>query len=185
MTLIDIKKLNDELNAMIAAQEAEIQRMEDEITERNAYRLMQMITQMNEFAVIAKEFEENIFVNLPIKWDGYSTRIRITPRGFSIEYLNYLGFVNTQVSIRFNRTYNSYCYDEQVTTVLDWWWGHAAEFRRMFEEECVKILCEKAEKANAKYKAATDKYSSAMARKVDGCRTPESQVAGGDGGTTA
>ena len=44
MALIDIKKLNDELNAMIAAQEAEIQRMEDEITEWNAYRLMQMIT---------------------------------------------------------------------------------------------------------------------------------------------
>lgn len=175
MALIDIKKLNDELNAMIAAQEAEIKRMEDEIAERNAYHLMQMITKMEKFAVIVKEFEENIFVNLPIKCDGYSTRIRITPRGFSIEYLNYLGFVNAQISFRFNRTYDSYCYSEHevnVTAVLDWWWDHEAEFRLMFEEECVKILTRKAEKANEKYKAATDKYMA-----LGGCRTPESQVA--------
>ena len=161
MGLIDIKKLNAEIDTMIANQKGEIAEMKEKYDETMEYRYTLMITAFKEFAAVANEIGMPIVVNMKnFDTDGSAA----CPHGVKflqktlceIVWTNILGDSSDCALICFDSIYDKRV--RYINDTINYWWDHAAGFRMTFEEKCIKAIKAKAEAANAEYSKAKENY---------------------------
>ena len=177
MSLIDLKKLNAEIDELIARQDEEVKAMKVEAKEKWSQKYSQMIASLKEFAGIAKDIDGghgNIEVlttaigkpgNLCCT-DYYYIRFSSNPDMYHIVTHNILGADYINYTINFNSSYETLIaygdYEKMLNGIVGWWTNNMDEFERRFEEACLKYIKEKAEKANDRYKAAERRLNEAQ-----------------------
>ena len=167
MGLIDIARLNAEVNKLIDAQKEEVAAMNAEVEAKREFRFQQMLTFFETMGCLTKELGESIRVpvatldtdygdkdNVYITFSSSGSRFKITRRNYRGEFYSYIhiGFdAEYEKVMRFGGS-------GMVDRVVNWWWDNAAEFERRFEKECLNIITAKAERANADYARAKEVY---------------------------
>lgn len=168
MALIDIMKLNEELDKMIATQEAEIKQIDEEIYNGYEEKWKRFAADISEMMSIAykiggKQCRKGIYV--VVRCDNN--------RAYTLEFNHYGGVV-----IWFGFKTGAYCgtipykssYDvakhsletgnfKVINEILDAW--NYEDAQRQFEDGCVKAIKQKAEVANANYQAALNRKEKA------------------------
>lgn len=168
MALIDIMKLNAELDKMIATQEAEIKQIDKQIELDFASQWAEMIRDLWALDDCARnlgmEIGEIYAGTMPAEktgrcwWDTLyylfgSDEYRSTIVAYG---KNCIGSIATVHCIC------SYAeMDRATTTLLRYWKKCKDKIHSDFEAACVKAIKEKAEKANAKYQAALNRKEKA------------------------
>lgn len=159
MSLIDIKKLNAELDKMITAQETEIKRINEETEADFALRWGKMVLDLRALDDCARELDMEIgdiyAGTMPPESSGvcwWDTLYYIfggkTYRTTLVYGKNCIGNIATR--------YNVYSGDKRnrrTTTILKYWENHKDKIHADFEAACIKALKQKAENANARYLA--------------------------------
>lgn len=165
MGFIDIVKLNNEIEKLIATQAAEIKEMREEADAKAEYRFLQMMTSFEEMGLVAKEIGERIVVYTDDFNRGYGetnpyyVSFNKFKESFGIEYESKYCDRYTCARIKYGCEYSALnqCGKKELVNVISKWWAeNAAEFRRRFEEECIKAIRAKAERANKKYAKAKE-----------------------------
>lgn len=165
MFLIDIMKLNDEVDKMIARQKSEIDDMNMIVEDKHEEIYNQFVSDINEMIKISHQIGKRISVETDAVYCNYKLSItfvtdcescliefregrciggRIWPCN---SYDKVKHYADTTVTERIMR--------------LAYWWNDPCNrevFRRRFEEECVKAIKDKAESANKIYMKVREKY---------------------------
>ncbi len=168
MAMIDILKLNEELDKMIANQEAEIKQIDDEIEANFASQWAEMIRDLSTLDDCARQLGMKI-------GDIYAGTMPAEKSGRcwwdTLYYLfgsdNYLSNV-----IAYGKNYMDHmatthlvCSETPMCraskTLLEYWKAAKDKIHADFEAACVKAIKEKAEKANAKYQEALERKEQA------------------------
>lgn len=176
MSLIDIRKLNAEIDQMIANQKVEIDDMREKANTAKAVRYMQFVTTLEEMSYIVRDLGANIRVYLGSFNNGYGSRktywLQFNGNSCRRIHIQYSGNVNpavTQATIHIDVAYpdlrdritDQWNLIDQIT---EWWYApeNAASMRKQFEDACIKAIKEKAERANAEYIKAKEEYGAAV-----------------------
>ena len=169
MAMIDILKLNAELDAMIKRQDEETKSMNDAVLVAREDRHAEMMADLEEMYEVLMEIGGEVRVMTDIistygvPRRKYCIRLDSTHgREFGIFY----GTSSYLITFTFhssyqqkkNRVERSCGLLPDVDKLVDEWAGQRDVFRRRFEEECVKLIKAKAAKANERYDAARKKY---------------------------
>lgn len=164
MAMIDILKLNEELDKMIATQEEEIKRIDEEVYQHNAYRYMQFVTTLETMGEVIRKIGKELRAYLGSFDDGYGNRhtywVTFMPDRPNRFHIQYGGRVNprvTQATIDVEWGYDKQQSKYLIDQVTEWWAKNVAEFEHGFEAACVTAIKEKAEEANTKYQAALER----------------------------
>lgn len=172
MAMIDILKLNAELDAMISRQDAEVTMLNHAVLAEREDRYAQMLADIEEMYEVMKELKGEVKVKTDIKSkygypaDPYYIRINGT---YGREYGVYSGkdcwlgpvlFRHSYGEIKRKNAQDSWraTLTFDIDKIVDEWAGQRDVFRHRFEEECVKLIKAKAEKANARYMDAKRKH---------------------------
>lgn len=169
MAMIDILKLNAELDEMIRRQDEETKSMNDAVLVAREDRHAEMMADLEELYEVLMEIGGEVMVMTDILSPygaprrEYYIRLNSTyGREFGIfsgttSYLIPFTF-NSSYQQKKNRVKRSSGLLPDVDKLVDEWAGQRDIFRRRFEEECVKLIKAKAAKANGRYEAAKKKY---------------------------
>lgn len=152
MAMIDILKLNAELDAMISRQDAEVTMLNHAILAEREDRYAQMVADIEEMYMVMKELkgEVEVYTNIDSKYrEKYLIYINGT---YGSDKFGWIGPVPLQ------RSYSEMKQLVNIDKIVDEWAGQRDVFRHRFEEECVKLIKAKAEKANARYEEAKRKH---------------------------
>lgn len=173
MAMIDILKLNAELDAMISRQDAEVTMLNHAVLAEREERYAQMVADIEEMYRVMKELKGEVMVatNIDSRYghgvrDNYVIRINGT---YGPECGVYSGMSCWLGPVLFRHSYSEVkrknehdsCWRTlifDIDKIVDDWAGQRNAFRHRFEEECVKLIKEKAAKANARYEEAKRKY---------------------------
>lgn len=160
MALIDILKLNEELDKMIAAQEVEIGKLNEETETSFASQYAEMYADLKTLNDFARDLNTHIYHiyagTMPPKasgrcyWDTlyyHFGRRDIEVYGQTALGDTVQGYVIRETSLM--------CRESE--TILKYWKECKDKIHTDFEAACVKAIKEKAEKANAKYQAALER----------------------------
>lgn len=160
MSLIDIQKLNAELDKMITAQETEIKRINEEIEAGFVLRWEKMILDLRALDDCARELDMKIR-------DIYAGTMPPESSGRcwwdTLYYTFGDKFYNRPLVYGKNCTGDTgtiylVCSDDErnrrTTTILKYWEKYKDKIHADFEAACIKALKQKAENANARYLAA-------------------------------
>lgn len=155
MGLIDIRKLNAELNEMIARQDKEIERIDTEIREYTEDLYRKMVADLSPFRDVAAEIGDTIVVET-MSGEKSTDSIVFYPDNRS--HLGGYGNTTITATIFFKRL----PVDKRERAILfDFakkWPALRDGFQKRFEEKCVEAIKRKAEKANARYSSAVARY---------------------------
>ena len=169
MAMIDILKLNAELDAMISRQDAEVTMLNHAVLAEREDRYAQMVADIEEMYMVMKELkgEVKVATNIDSKYrEKYVIRINGT---YGPEYGVYSGMSCWLGPVLLRHSYSevkrknerdswSATLTFDIDKIIDEWAGQRDVFRHRFEEECVKLIKAKAEKANARYEEAKRKH---------------------------
>lgn len=171
MSLIDLKRLNAEVDELIRRQDEEVKAMKDKKTTKYEELHMWFITDLAELIAVAGEvleYGDEICVETEIK-SHYGKPSKNLVVGFSkanklhvhisIEPICYIGTVCCDETDRSSYKRNKENLSRhQLTANLDEillkWREQYPTFKQRFEEECLKEIKKKAERANARYESA-------------------------------
>lgn len=164
MAIIDILKLNEELDKMIAAQETEIKQIDEQIKADFASQWAEMIRDLSALDDCARQLgmkiREIYAGTMPAEKSGRCCWDTLYYLFGSDNYLsnviayrkNYMGHMATTHPV---------CSEPPMCrvakTLLEYWKADKDKIHADFEAACVKAIKEKAEKANAKYQAALER----------------------------
>lgn len=163
MALIDILKLNEELDKMIATQEAEIKQIDKQIEADFASQWEEMFRELWALDDCARQLGVEIgdiyAGTMPAEksgrcwWDTLYYVFGNKSHNVPLVYgKNYQGNICTTYSV-----YSDDGMNRRTTTMLKYWKTAKDKIHADFEAACVKAIKEKAEKANAKYRAALER----------------------------
>lgn len=163
MAMIDILKLNEELDKMIAAQETEIKQIDEQIEADFASQWAEMIRDLWTLDDCARqlgmEIRDVYAGTMPAEktgrccWDTLYYRFGSKSCLNPIVYgKNYLGCIATSHSV-----YSDDKRNRRTATMLKYWKECRDKIHADFEAECVKVIKQKAEQANAKYQEALNR----------------------------
>lgn len=160
MSLIDLKKLNAELDQLIANQDAEIKAMKERRMEKLEKAFMWMITDLTELKLVFMELDiGRISVETQITWKEVGENYKIgfpkdSPSSVLLETDCCLaGRIWLEGHWSTYEHFEAKVSGDTESFVLQWC-DQYPEFKKRFENECIKRIKEKAEKANARYEAA-------------------------------
>lgn len=170
MGMIDIQKLNAEVEKMIASQQKEIEAYKAAALVAKEEKFYKFISDMAKYSADAKTISGvgSIFVGL---YDdgygnmrGYYVNFRKRNGRIVFSYSTTLGDTYDQFSVGYAANYkeiDSWYRGEILDNIADWYINNPDVFRQRFEEACIKAIKAKAEKANAAYAAAKGEYERA------------------------
>lgn len=166
MAMIDILKLNEELEKMIAAQDEEIKRIDEEVeATREAYFGIFMAA-MKSYAEVAKAIAPRLSV-----FCGYYTSYQskdsydIVFRGDMLQIMMHTTFGDSYSGCVWglNRTYDevSKYGGKEIIDQIAWRYAEDPEFPQWFDnnfkDACMRAISRKAEQANERYQAALNR----------------------------
>lgn len=162
MALIDIAKLNAEVDKLIAAQDVEIEQMKAEIASAKEERYKSFMAAMEQYAAIAEQISSEPRIDLGC-YDGYYWKISFEARRHMLRFyrVDDFGQLGRNRLIGYHQPYGeaaAFGGSEIIDLVARWYVEHPQEFERRFEEACVEVIKRKAEKANERYDATVEKY---------------------------
>lgn len=166
MGLIDIAKLNMEVEKMIAAQQDEMQEMKAKMSAVNEERFYQFMAAMKGYAeTVAPIGKVKVFVGC--YGDGYGNG-----RCYNVGF----GYRRNRLMVSHMTTLGDYCDDfsigyeakyedvtclvgrELLNAIAKWYLENTAEFEKRLEDACIKKIKRKAEEANKKYTEVKNGY---------------------------
>lgn len=160
MALIDLVKLNEEIDKMIAVQETEIAAMKTKIRESKENKYNKFLAEMEKYAEIA----EKIAPKLSVFVGSYDTRygdrqcyyVQFTKRRHLLEIYRISAVGDHMDSNRLTyttsrETATMFGGSQVIDDIAEWYVHNPAEFEKRFESECIRFLKQKAEAANKNY----------------------------------
>ena len=182
MAMIDILKLNAELDAMIARQDTEVEELENEVEatrEEQFANMCEQLRQLQEMFDSLGADRMKVRTGIPatmrmmggnvmgagvytLRFDRNQWAVGVynDGNGYIGErfcgYLNFRGCEATFCNIK--RKINVDKLGIEIDEFLDTWEQQFSKFYQNFEEGCVKLIKAKAEKANARYEEAKRKH---------------------------
>lgn len=161
MALIDIAKLNAEVDKLIAAQDVEIEQMKAEIASAKEERYKGFMAAMEQYAAIAEQISPAPLIDLGFY--DYYWKISFDARRHMLRFYRINDFVQLEPNklIGYHQPYGeatAFGSSEIIDLVARWYAEHPQEFERRFEEACINTIKRKAEKANERYDATAKKY---------------------------
>lgn len=162
MNMIDIQKLNAEVDKLIATQDAEIAVLKEKYNEQTLYRFQNMMSQFEEYAVTASEIGEPILVFVgKLKSSPYDWGVKFDSK-YSCSICWHSGVMVWEPSVRL-RFGDKLRLQNQITEdLINWWWDNATEFHTQFADKCIGAIKWKAERANKDYAEEKARLQSAV-----------------------
>lgn len=170
MGLIDIAKLNTEVEKLIAAQKDEMQEMKAKMSAVNEERFYQFMAAMKGYAeTVAPIGKVKVFVGC--YGDGYGNS-RCFDVGFgdrrnrmTVSHMTTLGDYYVDFTVGYEAKYEDViCFGgrDVLNMIAKWYLENTAEFEKRLEDACIKKIKQKAEEANRRYQGVKDKYEAAV-----------------------
>jgi hypothetical protein len=169
MGMIDIQKLNAEVEQMIASQQKEIEAYKSAALVAREEKFYKFISDMAKYSADAKTISGVGSIFVGSYDDGYGSM-----RGYDVNFRKRNGRIVFSYSTTLGDTYDHFSvgyaanYKEVIgghariiDNIVDWYINNPDVFRQRFEEACIKAIKAKAEKANAAYAAAKGEYERA------------------------
>lgn len=166
MNLIDLVKLNNELDEMIARQDEEVKRIDAEIEHTKEMRYRSFMDDMEKYSKITESIDPTLNVFVGSHNDGYGNR-RCVDIEFNtkhhrllIRQMTTLGDSLYVASIGYRQPYNeatAFGNKTVVDSIVSWYYDHPYTFEENLTNACVRATKEKAEKANARMIAAEER----------------------------
>ena len=157
MNLIDIVKLNEEINKMIEKQDEEVKRINAEINREKETLYREFMDDMKEYSKTAEVISPALRVFVGSHDDGYGNR-RCADVEFAtkhhrlfIRMTTTLGDTFYTTSIGYSQPYNeaiAFGSEKIINSIVKWYFDHPREFENYFKDECLRTIKENAEKAN-------------------------------------
>lgn len=166
MSLIDLKKLNAEVDELIRKQDEEVKAMKEAVYIAQEDTFKYFISKMKSFREIVEGFNEPIRVFTGCFDNGYGCRrahdvifdAKGRSYGITVTYMNTLGDTMLDFTISYESDYKYIIQHSGHKGIVDsiskWYKENEAEFERRLEEELADIIKKKAERANARYESA-------------------------------
>jgi len=173
MSLIDIKKLNAEIDALIAKQKTEIADMNKQRDRNYEEMFNEMVKDLLEMWQVPVEVKEDMWIETDVKSHyghpivNYRFRFeRGKHVGIGIDDGCYLGRIDLELDNykdvkRMNDTGLHFDIDDIVSN----WKSQRYVFERRLEEECIRCIKQKAEIANANWEYARKELENAESRR--------------------
>lgn len=168
MAFIDILKLNEELDKMIATQEAEIKQIDKQIELDFASQWAEMIRDLWALDDCARnlgmEIGEIYAGTMPAENPGHHCWWDTLYYLFGSDGHDTMIVYGKSALESIATEHNVYADDKRnrrTETILDYWKECKDKIHADFEAACVKAIKEKAEKANAKYQEALNRKEKA------------------------
>ena len=140
MNLIDIVKLNEEINKMIEKQDEEVKRINADIERKKETLYRAFMDDMEEYSKTAEAIGPTLKVSVGRHDNGYNGKENY-----------YVRFDKRRHRLKI--VYYSF-WDEK------WYFDHPHEFENNLKEECFRIIKDKAEKANKRMLDAEERKRS-------------------------
>ena len=174
MNLIDIVKLNEEINQMIAKQDEEVKRIDAEIKRKNETLYRAFMDDMEEYSKVAEAIGPMLRVFVGVHDTGWGEKfhyfVRFEPRRHRLRIVSISSRTSlspleecTEKSIGYSQPYSeaiAFCNEEVVNNIVKWYFDHPCEFENNLKEECVRLIKDKAEKANKRMLDAEERRRS-------------------------
>lgn len=160
MALIDIVKLNAEIDKMIATQEWEIQNINNMVEVKERENFQCFIKAMEKYSETAEQISDGLLVYVGCYNDGYGNMRSYDLQFYKRRHVLHV-FKNTTIGDRYRECCVYYDAKEYIPRIVNeiaaWYAKNPDEFEKRFEDACIRVIKQKAEKANAKYQTALDK----------------------------
>lgn len=169
MNLIDIVKLNDEINKMIEKQDEEVKRIDAEINREKETLYRAFMDDMEEYSKTAEAIgpalrvfvgsHVNVYGNrkcVDVEFDAKSHRLFITR-------MTIYGDMFCVASIGYSQPYNeaiAFGNEKIVDSIVKWYFDHPCEFENNFKNSCLRTIKENAERANKRMLDAEERKRS-------------------------
>ena len=167
MSLIDIRKLNTEIDQMIQNQNEEIDALQAEYDAVMSDRYEFMMHNLKECSAVAREIGDAIYVTIGRIDSSREYYLIFDCEGScAVAYETALGDTHVQFRLRYGQGYDRVSRHGNIHTIdkiVKWWSENSVEFERRFTERCVKAIRRKAEQANTKYTEDKARLHSAVA----------------------
>lgn len=174
MSLIDIRKLNAEIDTLIAKQKNEIADMNKQREKNYEEMFDEMVRDLSEMWAVAIEVKEDMWVETDIKShygspiDNYRFRFeRGKHIGIGLDGGCFLGRIDLELDSykdvkRMNNRSGAFAgLHFDIDDIVSNWKSQRDVFERRLEEECVRCIKQKAEIANANWKYARKELENA------------------------
>ena len=157
MNLIDIVKLNEEINKMIEKQDEEVKRINADIERKNETLYRAFMDDMEEYSKAAEAISPALRVFVGSHDDGYGNRrcayveFDTKRHRLLIKLMLTLGDMYYVTSIGYSQPYNeaiAFGNEKIINSIVKWYFDHPCEFENYFKDKCVRLIKEKAKKAN-------------------------------------
>lgn len=173
MGLIDIAKLNAEVDKLIDAQNTEIKQMNSEMHRKTEEKWTAMVTDLIELQTVARQIsgeqEPGITVPTDICW-GISEQPKITiifnhygMLSIGLTGGTYIGQIPYKGSYDYAKNHLRHGnWAVNLEYVVNKWRDQYPEFEKRFEDACIKYIKRKAEEANKRYESTKNTYEGRM-----------------------
>lgn len=163
--MIDILRLNEEVESLIATQDADIERMETEITNYKQKLYDDMMRDLEQMENIEKQVlgSEAMYVYTDIDALEYGSSknwkyaIKFSD-GYIIVEAGVIDEMPRVLSERLRKGKTPDLNARCISDLIAQWKPQLPIFKRRFEEKCVEYIKKKAENANARYDSALARY---------------------------
>ena len=178
MSLIDIRKLNAEIDTLIAKQKNEIADMNKQREKNYEEMFDEMVRDLSEMWAVPIEVKEDIWVETDIK-SHYGSPIanyrfrfeRGKHVGIGVGDGCYLGRIDLELDNykdvkRMNNRSGAFAgLHFDIDDIVSNWKSQRDVFERRLEEECIRSIKQKAETANANWEYARKELENAESRR--------------------
>ena len=156
MNLIDIVKLNEEINKMIEKQDEEVKRINADIERKKETLYREFMDDMEEYSKTAEAIGPALKVSVGRHDNGYNGKenyyVRFDKRRHRLKIVYYSFWEEyDKATIGYSQPYNeaiAFSSEETINSIVKWYFDHPHEFENNLKEECVRLIKDKAEKAN-------------------------------------
>lgn len=169
MNLIDIVKLNEEINKMIEKQDEEVKRINTDIEREKESLYRAFMDDMEEYSKTAEAISPALRVFVGSHDDGYGNRkcvdveFATKPHRLLIRRMTTLGDTFYTTSIGYSQPYNEaivFGSEKIINSIVKWYFDHPREFENYFKDECLRTIKENVEKANKRMLDAEERKRS-------------------------
>lgn len=160
MSLIDLKKLNAEVDELIKKSDAEVRNFERKITDNKEYKFNEFKKTMIKYRDLAREIGRDISVVTDLR-SHYRDNYVLTIRTYGDVHIGLTGGAGLDCFL-LNRTFEET--ERQMKKysgltaeplkILNWWCSNKDKFEKAFEVGCINAIKRKVERANARHEAA-------------------------------
>lgn len=161
MALIDIAKLNAEVDKLIEKQDEEIKRINTEVELKKETRFRAFMNEMEKYSEIVEPIQPAPYIFVGKHENGYGCRHPYYLR-FDKRYHNIIisfGHDGKEYSQRFGyhqpfKEATAFGGSEVINSITKWYFEHSDEFELNLTKACIDVIRDKAKAANEKMETA-------------------------------